>query len=184
MLFLLTALQPAGPLAGRGVRRPVAGLVFALAWLSATAALGAQLEGKVVGLSDGDTVTVLDASRKRHKIRLAGIDAPEKSQPYGHRSRRHLADLVLRKQVVVEWSKRDRYGRMVGKLLVERQDAGLAQVSAGMAWHYKAYQEEQPPEDQAAYALAEAAARRTRVGLWRAPAPTAPWDFRQARRAY
>ncbi|WP_251971103.1 thermonuclease family protein [Sphaerotilus microaerophilus] len=158
-------------------------LVFAIAWFSATAASAARLEGKVVGLSDGDTVTVLDASRTAHKVRLAGIDAPEKSQPFGHRAKRHLADLVLRKQVVVEWSTHDRYGRMVGKVLVQQQDAGLAQVSAGMAWHYKAYQRDQSPEDQTAYAAAEDAARRTRTGLWRAPAPTTPWDFRHARRA-
>ncbi len=161
----------------------VALLVFAITWLSATAASAARLEGEVIGLSDGDTVTVLDASRTAHKVRLAGIDAPEKRQAFGHRAKRHLADLVLRKRVVVEWSRHDRYGRMVGKVLVEQQDAGLAQVSAGMAWHYKAYQLEQPPEDQTAYAAAEDAARRTRVGLWRATAPTAPWDFRHARRA-
>lgn len=156
--------------------------IWASICLLATPASAAQLEGEVVGLSDGDTVTVLDATRTQHKVRLAGIDAPEKSQPFGNRSRQHLADLVFRKQVVVEWSKRDRYGRIVGKVLVSGRDACLAQVTAGLAWHYKAYQREQSPADQVAYATAEEVARSKRTGLWQEPAPIAPWDFRHGRR--
>lgn len=156
--------------------------LWALLSFSSTVVLATQLAGEVVGLSDGDTVTVLDATKTQYKVRLAGIDAPEKSQPFGNRSRQHLAELVFRKQVVVEWSKQDRYGRIVGKVLVAGRDACLAQVSAGLAWHYKAYQREQSPGDQAAYAAAEEAARGKRVGLWRDPAPMAPWEFRHARR--
>jgi endonuclease YncB( thermonuclease family) len=84
--------------------------------------------------------------------------------------------------VVVEWSKYDRYGRVVGKVLVNGRDAGLAQVAAGLAWHYKAYLREQKSEDQMSYAAAEEAARRRRLGLWRDSMPTPPWDFRRARR--
>jgi len=141
-----------------------------------------RLAGEVVGLADGDTVTVLDAERTQHKIRLAGIDAPEKSQPFGNRSRQHLADLVLRQQVAVEWTKRDRYGRIVGKVLVRGKDVCLAQVAAGLAWHYKAYVWEQSAEDQAEYLAAETLARSRQQGLWREPEPMAPWDFRRARR--
>lgn len=148
----------------------------------AIAASAAQLDGKVIGLSDGDTITVLDITRNQHKVRLAGIDAPEKKQPFGNRSRQHLADLVFQKQVLVEWSKRDRYGRIVGKVLVAGQDVSLKQITAGLAWHYKAYQHEQTSEDRALYADSEDAARAKRIGLWQDSAPVAPWNFRSSRR--
>ena len=76
------------------------------------------LIGKVVGVSDGDTIIVLDQQKKQHKIRLAAIDAPEGRQPYGKRSEQHLSELLYRKDVEVEWKKHDRYGRIVGKVLV------------------------------------------------------------------
>lgn len=177
----------AAGVAGLTVRRPGHGyatlMTLVAICLSATAATAARLEGQVVGLSDGDTLIVLDATKTQHKVRLAGIDAPEKKQAFGNRSQQYLSDLVFRKQVVVEWSKRDRYKRIVGKVRVGGRDACLALVSAGLAWHYKAYQREQTPEDQVAYATAEDAARSKHIGLWRDPAPIAPWDFRRARRA-
>lgn len=152
--------------------------------LATTYASAAQIEGEVVGVADGDTVVVLDAAKTQHKVRLSGIDAPERSQPFGSRSRQHLAGLVFRKQVVVEWSKHDRYGRVVGKLLLDGRDVCLAQVRAGMAWHYKAYQREQSTADQAAYAAFEDSARREGVGLWVDPRPVPPWEYRQLRREH
>lgn len=156
-------------------------LIGAAICLSPSPSLAQRLVGEVVGVSDGDTVTVLDTSKAQYKIRLAGIDAPEKSQPFGNRSRQNLATLVFRKQVLVEWSKYDRYGRIVGKVFVNGRDASLEQVASGLAWHYKAYQREQSREDQAVYAAAEEAARRKRLGLWRDPTPTPPWDFRRSK---
>lgn len=90
-------------------------LVFSLAHAE-------TLSGYVVGIADGDTVTVLDANRQEHKIRLAGIDAPEKAQPFGDRSKQNLAALVFNKNVIVEWDKQDRYGRTVGKILINGKD--------------------------------------------------------------
>jgi endonuclease YncB( thermonuclease family) len=148
----------------------------------ASAAVAATLRGEVVGLADGDTVTVLDASKTTHKIRLAGIDAPEKRQPFGERARQNLSTLVFRKQVTVEWSTQDRYGRIVGKVLVNGEDAGLAQIRSGLAWHYKAYQRQQAAPDRVIYADAESAARQARRGLWSEAAAVAPWDFRRERR--
>ncbi len=142
----------------------------------------AVLRGEVVALSDGDTVTVLDAGRTTHKIRLAGIDAPEKRQPFGERARQNLSALVFRKQVTVEWSTQDRYGRIVGKVMVQGEDAGLAQIRSGLAWHYKAYQRQQAAPDRAIYADAEVVARQARRGLWSEAAPVAPWDYRRERR--
>lgn len=140
---------------------------------------GAQtIAGKVVGISDGDTLTVLDAGRRQHKIRLSGIDAPEKAQPFGQRSKDNLSNLVFGKQVVVDAGKTDRYGRTVGKVVVDGVDANLEQVRAGLAWHYKKYEREQSADDRMAYAQAEAGARAGRVGLWRDRTQDAPWDWR------
>jgi endonuclease YncB( thermonuclease family) len=135
----------------------------------------------VVGVADGDTITVLDDKRRQHKIRLAGIDAPEKAQDFGNLSKASLSDLVYRQQVVVETSKIDRYGRSVGKVSIAGRDINLEQVRRGMAWHYTAYEREQAPMDRQAYAAAEFDARTARTGLWAMPSPIPPWDFRRTK---
>jgi endonuclease YncB( thermonuclease family) len=135
----------------------------------------------VVGIADGDTITVLDANRQQHKIRLAGIDAPEKAQPFGDRSKQNLAALFFDKQVVVESNKQDRYGRTVGKVLINGTDANLAQVKAGMAWWYREYAKEQSATDRRLYEQAEQQAQGQRLGLWADKNPTPPWDFRHAK---
>ena len=140
------------------------------------------LSGRVVGVADGDTVTVLDASRQQHKIRLMGIDAPEKKMPWGNRSKQSLSDLVSEQQVQVEYSKKDRYGRTVGKVIVDGVDTNLAQIKAGMAWHYKQYQREQSVADRAAYARAEEEARASKRGLWKDTEPVPPWDWRKSQK--
>lgn len=136
------------------------------------------LRGRIVGVSDGDTVTLLDAAHQQHKIRLAGIDAPEKSQAFGQRAKEHLSDRVFGQLVTVEVSKTDRYGRLVGKIMVSGMDANLGQIRAGMAWHYKQYEKEQTPADRRLYAQTERAAQFQRLGLWRDANPQPPWDFR------
>lgn len=140
------------------------------------------LIGKVVALSDGDTITVLDATKAQHKVRLAGIDAPEKHQAFGERSKQNLAAMVFRKQVTVDWSKTDRYGRIIGKVLVGDVDVCLAQLRSGLAWHYVAYVKEQAPVDRVHYATAEEEARSAHRGLWQDRSPVAPWDFRRSER--
>lgn len=162
------------------MNRPL-GVIAAL--LMACSAHAEVLTGQVVGIADGDTITVLDGSRQQHRIRLAGIDAPEKKQAFGERSRQNLAAMVFSKTVSVEWDKQDRYGRTVGKVKINGIDANLEQVKTGMAWWYEKYRKEQSPADQRRYAEAERQARAGRVGLWRDPAPAAPWEWRSARRA-
>lgn len=136
----------------------------------------------VIAVSDGDTVTVLDAVKAQHKIRLSGIDAPEKKQPYGQRSKQSLSGLVFNQRVTVEWNKRDRYGRIVGKVVLPSgADANLQQIKRGMAWHYKAYEREQTPKDRVAYSGAERAAREARVGLWQDAQAVPPWEFRKGK---
>ena len=154
----------------------LATLLFGLTCQAAT------IEGRVVGVADGDTITVLDGSRTQHKIRLSGIDAPEKKQPFGQRSKESLSDLVYSKTVTVETDKTDRYGREVGKVLIDGSDANLVQVQRGFAWHYKAYEREQSANDRKAYADAENEAKAAQRGLWKDTAPVPPWDFRKAKR--
>ncbi|HWS27676.1 MAG TPA: thermonuclease family protein [Xanthomonadales bacterium] len=154
------------------------------------AAHGATLAGRVVAVADGDSVTVLDAAKERHKVRLAAIDAPEKGQAFGNRSKQHLSELVFQKEVSVQWRKRDRYGRIVGKVMVQSPDCpscpknldvGQAQLSVGLAWWYRQHAGEQSPDDRGRYESEESEARARRVGLWRDAAPVPPWDFRRAK---
>lgn len=140
----------------------------------------ATIDGKVVGVTDGDTITVLDAAKVRHKIRLSGIDAPENKQQFGNRSKESLSDMVFAKTVTVETDKRDRYQRNVGKVLVDGVDANLEQIKRGMAWHYKAYEREQPAADRQAYSYSEDAAKAARRGLWADAEPVPPWEYRHA----
>lgn len=147
-----------------------------------TGSFANTLTGLVVGIADGDTLTLLDAAHVQHKIRLAGIDAPEKKQAFGDRSKQSLSSLVFGKQVSVEWNKLDRYGRVIGKVILGKEDACLAQVRAGLAWHYKAYENEQSYADRERYARAELDARASKRGLWGEPNPLPPWEFRRARK--
>ena len=109
-----------------------AGAAFVL--LFAASVNAETLTGRVEQVSDGDTVAVLGASNVQHKIRISGIDAPERKQPFGNASRKHLATLVAGQEITVKWENRDRYGRIVGFVIVDGQDVNLAQVKAGMAW--------------------------------------------------
>ena len=155
---------------------PISTLALLLAL--ACAANAETVTGRVVGVADGDTITVLDTDKVQHKIRLAGIDAPEKKQPFGNRSKESLSELAFDKTVAVETSKRDRYGRQIGKVLVNGRDVNLVQVERGMAWFYRKYRREQSPNDQRLYEAAEDAAKAGKRGLWREADPVAPWEFR------
>ncbi len=128
--------------------------------------------GKVVRILDGDTVEVL-VDRAPRRVRLAGIDAPEKAQPFGARAKQRLAELVGGQAVEVDWHKTDRYGRTVGKLISHGRDVNLAMVSSGMAWWYRRYADEQAPADRVIYEAAERQARTERRGLWTDATPGA-----------
>jgi endonuclease YncB( thermonuclease family) len=160
---------------------------FAIAMLGLSVTLSAyaaEMTGKVIRIADGDTLTVLvDCAKLDVPIRLAGIDAPEKGMPFGTVSKQSLADLAFGKQVVVEWRKKDKYGRVVGKVLVDGLDVNLEQVKRGLAWHFKEYEGEQSAEDREAYAAAEATAKAAGAGLWKDKEPTPPWAWRKAKRA-
>lgn len=134
----------------------------------------------VVKVSDGDSITVL-ADNQQYKVRLGAVDAPEHGQAFGKKSRESLAELVAGQVVTVHYTKRDQYGRIVGKVLLNGVDAGLEQIKRGMAWHYRRYKQEQNVEDRSAYAQAESMAKRDQLGLWADSQPIAPWVFRRNR---
>lgn len=138
------------------------------------------IEGKVINVHDGDTVTVLDQDNKKFAIRLAGIDAPELKQEVGSVSQQNLSRMVLGKQVSIYWSKIDKYRRTVGTIMLDGRDVNIEQVKAGLAWHFKKYEDEQPAEDRRTYAAAEQKARAANLGLWKDETPVAPGDWRLA----
>jgi endonuclease YncB( thermonuclease family) len=147
--------------------------------LASVAASGATLQGRVVSIADGDTITILDAQHQQHKIRLQGIDAPESQQAFGKLSKHNLSALVADRDVTVEYFKLDRYGRAVGKVTVGNMDANLEQVRAGLAWVYADYEDEITPRDRSQYHAAERQARSLHAGLWSEPNPLPPWVFRR-----
>lgn len=134
----------------------------------------------VIGISDGDTLTArceVERGADNIKVRLAEIDAPEKVQPWGARSRQNLAALCFRKPATIKPQTVDRYGRTVGRVFCDGTDANAAQVQAGLAWVFDRY-----VTDRRLYGLQDDA-RAARRGLWNDPAPVAPWDWRARQRS-
>lgn len=138
------------------------------------------MSGRVVGVTDGDTLVLLDAERVQHKIRLSGIDAPEKAQPFGDRSKANLSALAFDQDVTANCPKKDRYGRDICVVVVRGKDLGLAQVADGMAWWYQKYAKEQTSRARLDYEAAEFSAKAKRLGLWADKDPVPPWDWRRA----
>jgi endonuclease YncB( thermonuclease family) len=132
-------------------------------------------------VADGDTITVLDAEKQQIKIRLQGIDAPEKAQAFGNVSRKSLSDKVFDKTVRITWKDKDKYGRVLGEIHLGDRHINREQVIEGMAWWYEKY-----CPDDSILQEAEKQAKKEKRGLWRdldtAAPPIAPWDFRQAKR--
>lgn len=149
----------------------------------ATAALADSLTGRVVAVTDGDTLQVLTPDKVPHKIRLLGIDAPERTQDFGSVAKGYLSDLAFQKTVTVEYRKKDRYGRILGKIFREGLDLNLEMLRAGYAWHYKQYAREQYPGDSVRYAKAEADARAGGKGLWHGGGAVEPWNFRRTKKS-
>lgn len=154
------------------------GLLVGWLVLCAVAGRAQELRGRVVSVADGDTITILDATNQQHKIRFNGIDAPEKDQAFGQAAKQNLASLVFGKDVVVQWSKRDKYGRTVGTVFVGSTNANLEQLRGGFAWFYRQYISDIPAANRSIYERAEAEARAARRGLWSQPNPQPPWEFR------
>jgi micrococcal nuclease len=161
----------------RQIRKALRKLMIAIALCAGLpgAAL-AKLEGPVVGIHDGDTLTVR-VEGKRVRVRLDGVDAPELGQPYGKSARRSLSELCRGKNASVVDRGKDEEGRIVGSVRCGEVDANAEQVRRGMAWVYLRYL----PLGSPLYEL-ETNARLRRLGLWRASEPVPPWEWRQRTR--
>jgi endonuclease YncB( thermonuclease family) len=129
--------------------------------------------GKCVGVSDGDTISVMNGTTSV-KIRIHGVDCPEAHQDFGNKAKQFTSSLCFGEAVTVTPSDTDRYGRTVGKVTVGEKDVGTELLKAGLAWHYIQY--DKSPE----YAAAEATAKERKFGLWSMPNPVPPWNFRRS----
>lgn len=148
-----------------------------------------RFSGEVVGVADGDTVTVVhrrDAGIEQRKVRLASIDAPERKQAFGNVSREAMGSMTFGQVADLECRSTDRYKRSVCVVRVGGVDVGLRLIELGLAWHFKRYASAQPAAEAQAYAAAEDAARNSATGLWRdlgtQAEPVAPWDWRASQK--
>lgn len=132
----------------------------------------AEIIGKVIKVADGDTITVLDDNNKKHKIRLAKIDAPELKQSYGIKSKNYLESLIYNKPIKVLYSSIDRYKRILGIVYLGDKEINLIMLKNGLAWHY--YTDKTP-----SYIQAEKSARDKKIGLWSESNPINPYIFRR-----
>jgi|SRR3569833_456374 len=167
-------LRVADAYAARHIRRQSLACLLLFALLPAFASAG-TLQGKVVHISDGDTLTVL-VDHQQVKIRLAEIDAPESHQDYGQRAKQALGNLVFSKEVSVDYDRKDRYGRTIGRVYLGDLDVNAEMVRTGYAWVYRQY-----AKDKNLYAL-EDEARAARRGLWASDVHVPPWEWRKKRR--
>ncbi len=151
--------------------KPLASLLLAIALALASLAAHADFTGKVVAVADGDTVTVL-RDRQSVKVRLMEIDAPEKAQAFGNRSKQSLSAMVYGKDVLVVEHGTDKYRRTLGRIYQDRLDVNAEQVRQGMAWVYDRY-----VTDRGLYALQDEA-KAAKRGLWTDADPMPPWKWR------
>jgi len=129
--------------------------------------------GKVIGIKDGDTIEILTMQKKTITIRLNGIDAPEKNQAYGQKSKENLSYLIFGRRVKIASTGHDRYGRLLADIYIDSKNVNYLQVAEGFAWHYKKYSDDKNLE------RLEKQARKNKKGLWKDKYPIPPWDFRK-----
>ena len=136
----------------------------------------AEISGKVIKISDGDTITILDSNNRKHKIRLDKIDAPELKQYFGINAKNHLVSLIFGKQVKVIYRKKDRYKRILGIVYLQEKEINLQMVKDGFAWHYSYF------DNTKSYIEAEQKAKQNKSGLWIQENPVIPYEFRKRRK--
>ena len=153
-------------------------VLFALLFISQLS-LADEYTGQVINVVDGDTVTLLTNDNQKLSIRLSGIDAPEMNQNWGLRSKQAMCSCADGLAATVEANKKDKYGRLVGKVIVKGIDCNLRQIQLGLAWHYKKYEKEQEVEERSTYAQEEYLAQSAGLGLWVDKQAIPPWEFRK-----
>jgi endonuclease YncB( thermonuclease family) len=151
--------------------------------LFAASAHAETLSGTVERVKDGDTVRMRLIDGGKADVRLAGIDTPEKAQPFGRAAGRRLAALCLGKMAEADWRDTDRFERPVGRLFCDGRDVGRLLIAEGLAWHFKRYARTQPLDESTGDSTAEAAAREAKAGLWSEADPIPPWDWRKSEKA-
>lgn len=149
-------------------------LIIALLLMLCISSFAQRFQVKVVGVSDGDTFTAINKDNLQLKIRVFGIDAPEKKQAFGNKSKEALSNLIFGKNIVIDVQSQDKYGRFIAYAFTPSgEDVSLLMLSQGMAWHYTEY------DLSGEYADAEQSARKMRIGLWSDSNAVAPWEFRK-----
>lgn len=131
--------------------------------------------GRVIKIADGDTITIL-VGKTQYRIRLGGLDAPEKKQPFGTQAKKALADKIFGEDVKIVWKKRDLYNRIVGDIYLDDRWINKEMIQEGWAWHYRQYSKD--PD----LAKAEQDARNAKRGLWIDANPIPPWEFRKKKK--
>jgi micrococcal nuclease len=157
--------------------------LFLLSIFLSGLAPASDLAGVAERISDGDTMRIKAPDGTKTKIRLAGIDAPEKSQPFGRAAGRRLAALCYGKNVEADFRDFDRFKRTVARVRCGDIDVGRLLIDEGLAWHYLKYAKTQPVDEASRDAAGEVAARANGKGLWSDSNPMAPWDYRKEARA-
>jgi endonuclease YncB( thermonuclease family) len=142
----------------------------------------APVTARSISVDDGDSFVARRADGTKFRVRLAGIDAPEKSQPWANAARQKLRGLLHERELVITALKTDRWGRLVALVAADGEDPALAMLEAGLAWHFTRYDRDLPVALRERYAQAEAEARSARLGLWQANETEAPWEFRRRQR--
>lgn len=166
----------------QGKARPFKSSILSFFFLGlylAGSLLAADFTGTVIGVSDGDTITVLYQGYPE-KIRLQGIDCPEKAQAFGQRAKQFTSDLAFGRVVTVRGlEKRDRYGRILGEVILpDGRSLNHQLLQAGFAWWYRKYSYDVQLEHM------ESEARKSRQGLWVNPNPIPPWEWRHVRKRH
>jgi micrococcal nuclease len=135
------------------------------------------IQGKVIKVTDGDSIVIQDDKEQSIEVQLEGIDAPEFQQPFGKEAKELLSEKLLKKDVSIQWEKEDNYKRKLGWIFHEDRNINLWMIEKGAAWHYAQYNKEE------SFSNAQQAAKKAKLGLWEDPMPQAPWDYRRANRS-
>ena len=133
----------------------------------------------VVGISDGDSIRVVDDQKNEERVRLATIDAPENGQDFGQRSKQSLSQMIYKKHVQIVGGTKDQYGRIIGEVYIGELNVNVEQLRRGFAWYYRRHAKQQTASQRKEYSAVEKSARERKAGLWKDKNPTPPWDYRK-----
>ena len=155
-------------------------IVVAFFIISTTVSVLAEtVKGKIIRVVDGDTVLARTVDNKKIRIRLSGIDAPEKKQAYGIESKKFLENLISSKIVKISISKKDKYKRYLGMIFLNKTNINLELVKSGNAWAYRRYLKKMNKKLKEAFIKAESHAQFQKIGLWGKKSPVPPWLWRK-----